>query len=101
MLKYFFRIYFKAKGVRMRINNFNNSKNISGKKLKELRIQHKYTQKELAEKLQLMGIQISINEISKIENNYRLVQDFELFAFAEIFNVSADVFKCDSLINTI
>ncbi len=85
----------------MKINKFNNSKNISGKKLKELRIKHNYTQKELAEKLQLLGIQISTNEISKIENNYRLVQDFELFAFAEIFNVSTDVFKCNPLINTV
>ena len=34
-----------------------------------------------------------IKEISKIENYNRLVQDFELFAFAKVFNVSADVFN--------
>ena len=43
------------------------------------------TQQELAEKLQLKGIDLTSKEISKIENNKRLVQDFELFAFAKIF----------------
>lgn len=85
----------------MKINNFNDSKNISGKKIKELRIKNHYTQKELAQKLQLLGIQISTNEISKIENNYRLVQDFELFAFAEIFGVPTDYLKNNSLRNSI
>ena len=32
---------------------------------------------------------------SKIEMNKRLVQDFELFAFAKIFKVSADVFNSE------
>ena len=32
-------------------------------------------------------------EISKIENNNELVQDFKLFAFVKVFNVSADIFN--------
>lgn len=77
----------------MKIYKYNNFKNISGNKIKELRLKHNLTQQELAERLQLKGIDISSNEISKIENNNRLVQDFELFALAEIFNVSADIFN--------
>lgn len=76
----------------MKINKFNNLKNISGVKLRELRIKHNLTQQQLAEKLQLEGLEISSKEISKIENNARLVQDFELFAFAKIFKISADAF---------
>lgn len=43
--------------------------------------------------MQLLGIDITSKEISKIENNSRLVQDFELLAFSEVLSVSADVFK--------
>ncbi len=77
----------------MKIYKFNNFKNISGTKLRELRLKHNLTQEELAKKLQLQGLEISSKEISKIENNDRLVQDFELFAFAKFFNVSADIFN--------
>lgn len=51
------------------------------------------SQRDLAEKLQLEGIDLTSKEISKIETNNRLVQDFELFAFAKIFKVSADEFN--------
>lgn len=51
------------------------------------------SQKQVAEKLQLEGIDLTEKEISKIEHNNRLVHDFELFAFAKIFNVSADYFN--------
>lgn len=77
----------------MKINKFNKHKNISGIKLRQLRLQANLTQQQLAEKLQLQGLEISLKEISKIENNSRLVQDFELFAFAKFFNVSADIFN--------
>ncbi len=77
----------------MKINKYNEFKNISGPILKQLRLKDKLSQRALAEKLQLLGIDLTSKEISKIENDTRLVQDFELFAFAKIFNVSADIFN--------
>lgn len=77
----------------MKITKYNNLKNISGSKLKELRKKNKMSQQDLAKKLQLEGVDLTSKEISKIETNNRLVQDFELFAFAKIFNVSADEFN--------
>lgn len=77
----------------MKITKYNEFRNISGNKLSELRKANKMSQQELAEKLQLEGIDLTSKEISKIENNKRLVQDFELFAFAKIFGVSADEFN--------
>ena len=77
----------------MKITQYNDVKNISGNKLKELRKDAKMSQQDLAEKLQLEGIDLTSKEISKIETNNRLVQDFELFAFAKIFKVSADEFN--------
>ena len=78
--------------VYMKINKYNNYKNISGSILRELRTNNGLSQQNLAEKLQLMGVELTSKEISKIENDKRLVQDFELFAFARTFGVSADVF---------
>lgn len=77
----------------MKINKYNGVRNISGSILKELRLKSNLSQQNLAEKLQLLGIELTSKEISKIENDSRLVQDFELFAFAKIFNVPADEFN--------
>lgn len=79
----------------MKITKYNNYKNICGNKLKELRKQAKLSQQDFAEKLQLEGVDLTSKEISKIETNKRLVQDFELFAFAKIFKVSADEFNAE------
>ena len=81
----------------MKIKKYNEYRNISGEKLRELRINSKMSQKQVAEKLQLEGIDLTEKEISKIENNNRLVHDFELFAFAKIFNVSADEFNLNMI----
>ena len=80
----------------MKITKYNEFRNISGNKLSELRKANKMSQQDLAEKLQLEGIDLTSKEISKIENNKRLVQDFELFAFAKIFGVSADEFNTEN-----
>lgn len=80
----------------MKITKYNKFRNISGNKLRELRKDSKMSQQELAGKLQLEGIDLTSKEISKIENNKRLVQDFELFAFAKIFGVSADEFNTEN-----
>ena len=81
----------------MKIKKYNEYRNISGIKLRELRINSKMSQKQVAEKLQLEGIDLTEKEISKIEHNNRLVHDFELFAFAKIFNISADEFNLNMI----
>lgn len=77
----------------MKVNKYNDFRNIFGSVLRKLRLKTNLSQQDLAEKLQLLGIELTSKEISKIETNNRLVQDFELFAFAKFFNVSADIFN--------
>lgn len=79
----------------MKINKYNDFKNVSGSIIRELRIKSNLSQQDLAEKLQLLGVQLTSKEISKIENNQRLVQDFELFAFAKVLCVPADTLNKD------
>lgn len=66
--------------------------NISGIKISELRKsqQPKMSQQKLANKLQLIGLDIDKNAIQRIESGQRFVTDIELIAFAEIFGVSCD-----------
>ena len=67
-----------------------NGKNLIGERLKELRKRKKFSQRDLARELQLIGIDMDKNVITRIETNKRYVTDFELQALKEIFNVSYD-----------
>jgi transcriptional regulator with XRE-family HTH domain len=69
-----------------------NAKNIIGKNVKALRKKKGITQKTLAEKLQLQGFEFADLTILRIEQGARFVPDYEVVAFAEFFQVSADEF---------
>ena len=64
-------------------------KNIVGKKIRELRIEKGYSQRDLVRECELLGYPISQNMISRIENGKRRVTDMELLAFMEVFRVSS------------
>lgn len=49
------------------------------------------SQRILAEKLQLLGIDVDKNAIQRIEAGKRFVTDIELAALAMVFGVSCDV----------
>ncbi|MBR5230929.1 MAG: helix-turn-helix transcriptional regulator [Clostridia bacterium] len=62
--------------------------NLCGKKIAALRTAEKLSQRELADKMQLVGIDIDKNAIQRIESGKRFVTDIEIVAFAKIFNTS-------------
>ena len=66
------------------------SNNICGKNIAELRIKLKLSQRKLAERMQLVGIDIDKNAIQRIECGNRVVTDIEIVAFAKVFNVTLD-----------
>lgn len=66
---------------------FGNRKNIIGESLRSLRLERKLTQEELAAKMQTYNNNIDQQMISKIENNSRIVTDYELACFALALNV--------------
>lgn len=67
-----------------------NSKNRIGKRVKELRIAKKISQKALAEQLQLAGYEFNDLTVLRIEQGIRFVPDYEVVALAEYFQVSCD-----------
>lgn len=76
----------------MKIYDFNGKKNISGEKIRLARLKKRLTQEDLAAKMQINGILIERDSISRIEKGTRFVPDYELPIFAEILNVSIEWF---------
>ena len=62
--------------------------NICGKNISSLRLNLKISQRELADRMQLVGIDIDKNAIQRIECGKRFVTDIEIAAFSKVFHVS-------------
>lgn len=73
-------------------NKYAGRNNICGENIRKLRLSHlpKLSQKGLADKMQLIGIDLDKNAVQRIESGKRFVTDIELKGFAEIFGVSPD-----------
>ena len=68
---------------------FGEKKNLISKNLKILRAKRGMTQEQLAAKMQLLNVNIDQQMISKIENNNRIVTDYELCCFCKV--LKADI----------
>lgn len=72
-------------------NKANGEKNnLCGEKIAQLRMEMvpKTSQRQLADRLQLIGIDIDKNAIQRIECGKRFVTDIEINAFCKIFEIS-------------
>ena len=71
--------------------------NLCGEKIHKLRLAYpsKMSQRALADKMQLIGIDVDKNAIQRIEAGKRFVTDIELKALAEIFEVGIEQLICD------
>ncbi len=73
----------------MFINKSNDGlNNVCGKNISLLRTAVKLSQRELADRMQLVGIDIDKNAIQRIECGKRFVTDIEIVAFSKVFNVT-------------
>lgn len=66
-----------------------------GSKISELRHNCHMTQKELAAKMQVFGVDINLTSLSKLEGQTRTATDLEVYVIAKILNV-----KMEDLIDT-
>ncbi|MCR5614501.1 helix-turn-helix transcriptional regulator [Treponema sp.] len=73
-------------------NKNGNRNNISGAKIAIIRkkLSPTMSQRALADKMQLVGIDLDKNAIQRIESGQRFVTDIELKAFSTILGVSSD-----------
>ena len=74
----------------MKIYDYEGKKNICGNRVREARCRLRMTQSDLAAQLQLSGIIIERDSISRIEIGTRFVADYELRELSRILCVSAN-----------
>lgn len=74
----------------MKIYDYNGRKNICGERLHEARCRVRLTQSELAARLQVAGINIERDSVSRMEIGTRFVTDYELRELSRILNVPVD-----------
>lgn len=74
----------------MKIYDYNGKKNICGERVHEARCKLRLTQSDLAAKLQIAGITIERDSISRIEIGTRFVSDYEIRELSKILKVSVE-----------
>ena len=74
----------------MKIYDYNGRKNLCGERVREARARRKITQADLAARLQVAGITMERDSISRIEIGTRFVTDYELVVLSEILGVSLE-----------
>ena len=74
----------------MKIYDFNGKKNICGERVHEARRRLKLSQAELAARLQVAGVNIERDSVSRIEIGTRFVADYEIVALARALGVTTD-----------
>lgn len=73
----------------MKIYDYDGRKNISGDRIREARLKRRMTQSDLARCVQLEGIIMERDSISRIEIGTRFIPDYEIPIFAKVLGVSA------------
>ncbi|WP_418668365.1 helix-turn-helix domain-containing protein [Allofournierella sp.] len=74
----------------MKIYSYNGRKNISGDRIREARQKLKMSQADLAAQMQVEGITIERDSISRIEIGTRFIPDYELPVFSKVLKVSVE-----------
>lgn len=91
-IKYLYEISIQMskKVSNLKIYDYEGKKNLCGNRIKEARRTKKMSQSELAAKMQVEGIILERDSISRIEIGTRFVTDYELMIFAKILKVNVD-----------
>ncbi|MEE1011093.1 MAG: helix-turn-helix transcriptional regulator [Acutalibacteraceae bacterium] len=74
----------------MKIYDYEGKKNVCGERVREARLKNRLSQADLAARLQVSGIVIERDSISRIEIGTRFVADYELMVLSDILGVSVD-----------
>ena len=76
--------------ISMQIKKLNGQSNAIGKNIKKYRELRHLTQRELSDKISLLGIDIYHSDISQIENGKLMLKDFEIIALCKVLQITYD-----------
>ena len=74
----------------MKAYDFHGKRNICGDRIREARLRRRLSQSDLCRLLQLAGVVVERDTISRMENGGRFVADFEVVTIADILEVSVE-----------
>ena len=74
----------------MKIYDFQGRKNLCGDRIREARNKQRISQSDLAARVQVAGITLERDSISRVEIGTRFVADYELKTFAKVLGVSIE-----------
>ena len=74
----------------MKIYDYGGQKNISGDRIHQARTEKRISQADLSARMQVKGVLIEREAISKIETGDRFVTDYELMVFSDVLGVTMD-----------
>ena len=74
----------------MKIYDYGGQKNISGDRIHQARKAKRISQADLSARMQVKGVLIEREAISKIETGDRFVTDYELMVFSDVLGVTMD-----------
>lgn len=72
------------------MRKYDGKSNVIGNTLRKIRQKNNYSQTDLCRRLELIGITIAKEDLSKIENNNKTVKDFEVWALAKALDISLE-----------
>lgn len=74
----------------MKIYDYHGKKNLCGDRIHQARTTQRMSQSDLAARMQVNGVIIEREAISKIETGDRFVTDYELVVFAKVLGVTME-----------
>ena len=72
----------------MKIYDYGGKKNICGDRVRQARLRMRLSQMDLAARLQIEGITMERDSVSRIEIGTRFVADYELMVLSKVLGVS-------------
>ena len=69
-------------------SDYNGKKNICGERIREARLKQRLSQSDLAARVQVEGVIMERDSISRVEIGTRFVPDYEIPIFAKVLGVS-------------
>ena len=64
--------------------------NIAGVKVAQLRKNLRISQRELADRLAVIGLDVDKNAVQRMESGQRFITDIEMISLAKIFNATVE-----------
>jgi len=85
----------------MKINSYQGKKNLCGEQIRLQRLKKHMTQNDLAAKVQVEGVTLERDSISRIEIGTRFVTDYELKIFSKVLGVDvSDLLEEEDAVET-